>query len=80
MQWEVDDEMVVRIWKIMKISSSSLMRYLRTDAGPAAIFNLDMLAYWALALARCTAFASTADTLLKLLAKLPKIETKQSYD
>lgn len=29
-----------------------------------------MLAYWALAFARCTAFASTADTLLKLLATL----------
>lgn len=46
------------------------MRYLRTDAVPAAIFIRDILAYWALALARWTAFASTADTLLKLLAKI----------
>lgn len=46
------------------------MRYLRTDAEPAVIFILEMFAYWALALARCTAFASTAETLLKLLAKV----------
>lgn len=45
-------------------------KYLRTDAVPAAIFNRDILAYWALAFARWTAFASTAETLLKLLASV----------
>ena len=46
--------------------------YLRTDAVPAAIFIRDMFAYCALAFALCTALASTADTLLKLLAAITK--------
>lgn len=65
--------------KLHKLQSHELhisSKYLRTDAVPAAIFIRDMFAYWALALARCTAFASTAETLLKLLAKFSKKRRK----
>lgn len=54
-------------------------RYLRTEAVPGVIFSRDMLAYWALALARWTALASTADTLLKLLAKISKIKRLSNF-
>lgn len=42
--------------------------YLRNEAVPGVIFKRDMFEYCALTLALCTAFASTADMLLKLAA------------
>ncbi len=56
-----------------------LNEYLRTAADPADILSRDMFAYWARALARCAAFASTADMLLKLAAALAK-HKNNNYD
>lgn len=70
------NDVIIRIMRCQGGSLKLMMGYLRTEAVPAAIFSRDMFAYWALALARCTALASTADTLLKLLAKFKKLGQK----
>lgn len=53
--------------------------YLRTAADPGVIFRRDKFAYWARALARCAAFESTADMLLKLAATA-LAKHKNGYD